>query len=114
MLEKEAASIKEGGHLRILGQSVASGGGEGHREALTEISIACQEEVSGDRVEDTPIPNQAELNLRIGPPKPARDFTPLGRTPILFVDRRALVDDVRQHPRFSQARALLIATSKPE
>ena len=103
MLKKRGRLRKrKGGHLRILGQSVASGGGEGHREALTEISIACQEEVSGDGVEDTPIPKQAELNLRIGLPRPARDFIRSGGIPILFVDRRALVDDVGQHPRFPQ------------
>ncbi len=85
--------------MRILGQSVTSGGGEGHREALTEISIACQEEASGDGKEITPISKRAELNFRIGPPRPARDFIRSGRTPILFVDRRALVDDVGQYPR---------------
>lgn len=51
-------------------------------------------------MEDTPIPKQAELNLRIGLPRPARDFIRLGGFRILFVDRRALVDDVGQHPRF--------------
>ena len=100
--------------MRILGQSAASGGGEGHREAVTETFIACQEEASGDGEKDTLIAKPAELNLRIGPTKPAGDFIPSGRIPILFLDRRALVDDIRWHPASSERGCAVDSDLQPE